>query len=946
MNNITKTTLTVLILLTPFIAAAQTFSVTGRIVDEDSVAVALVRVGLFGTDSTTAVSTAETQVDGTFRLVAPRAGSYTLEARLLGFRPIKRSTRLTAQTPRADLGTLLLESIDRELAEAEVTALSQQLTIEADTFTYHTDAFRLPPGATLGALMKQMPGLSMDADGNLTFQGRSVSNILVNGKPFFQNAQEAMANVTVDAVKDVKVYEKTDEEKEFTRTTDAEKQTVVDLKIKKEYMGSWSANIDAGGGTHERYILKGFGTNFTERRRLSLYAQVNNISENQQADENGNWFNWSRTDGLYTYRSLGANYSWDNGRKNTEGGRMEISASGNLRHNDRSRLVEQHGEDFLPGGALRTESTSQAWMRMFQGSGRANLIWNIDTLRRISLHAAINPERNPSTSRDTVSAFASSSPVYEQLSLERGVYRNLSGQASLNYIRRLRREGHSLQLIADVELGENSQRRHRFARQQYFQPDAPEPLNADRQYEYLPHRSQTVSLDASYYFPLNKHIEGTVGYRYRYQHNTTPRNLYDLDIYEAYRDLSLPLGTLPTEGDSLLAARSFENAFGSRFHSVIHGIMPSLRGRWEKLDFSAGLRTSHVAEHLFYDRAGQHLAPSRHYVSIWPTVQTNWTFVENGKLTFSYYGGPNYASLTDLLPFTDSSNTLRREENNPNLRTGWWNQWGLRGNYFDKKHGSNYNAYLGMGQTLNNVVTTQRVDAVTGVRTLSKTNVNGIWNAWGYLSTEQRLDSAQHWKLRVSTSFDVNRDKSFVGAAAGGMGLSLLHNYAVRPGVTLSWRDKIWTVSFNTGYAFIATRYQQTPQYNQTGQHFEAKLAPQADLPFGLKLSTSLHYYVNWNYADELMNHAQWLWNISASQSFLKDKRLTVQLDVQDLLHQRTAESSTLSGTARYYGRTRVFLSYAMLHVIYRFSIGGKSAVQQPSGGRVFYDGGQVIVVR
>ena len=114
-----------------------------------------------------------------------------------------------------------------------------------------------------------------------------------------------------------------------------------------------------------------------------------------------------------------------------------------------------------------------------------------------------------------------------------------------------------------------------------------------------------------------------------------------------------------------------------------------------------------------------------------------------------------------------------------------------------------------------------------------------------------------------------------------------------------------------------------------------------------MKLSTSLHYYVNWNYADALMNHAQWLWNISASQSFLKDKRLTVQLEVQDLLHQRTSENSSLSATARYYNRTRVFLSYAMLHLIYRFSIGGKSVVQQPANGRrIIHDGGQVIIIR
>lgn len=948
MTHIMKTFVSFLLFVVSIATSAQRFDVQGRIVDTDSVAVALVRVELFGADSSRAVATTQTQADGTFSLNAPHAGNYRLEVSLIGYRPVRKSMKLTTQSPRRDFGTIVLESLDRELGEAQVTALSQQLTIVADTFSYHTDAFRLPPGATLGALMKQLPGLEMDADGNMTFQGRSVSNILVNGKPFFQNAQEAMANVTAEAVKDVRLYEKTDETKVFTRTTDADKQTVMDLRIKKEYMGNWSANLNAGGGTHARYILKGFGTNFTERRRLSLYAQVNNISENQQADENGNWSNWTRGDGLYTYRSLGANYSWDNGRNNTEGGRVEVTASGNLRHNNRSRLVEQHGEEFLPGGgALRSESLTRSWIRMFDGQGRANLVWNVDTLRRLTLSAGLSSSRHPSTKHDTASASSPAGSVYEQINHGIGLYRNTSGSANLHYIRRLLHKGQSLELSVYFDFGDSRERRHEFAQQRYFQPDVQKPIHVDRQYELVPTHSQNVTVDANYNYRLNKHFEGLLGYRYGYWHTTTSRHLYDLDIYEVYRDLSLPLGTLPTQGDSLLAARNFENAFGRSSYSLANGIVPSLTGRWEKVDFNASMQTSYVSKHLYYNRAGLHFSPSRHYVSVWPRAVVNWKFVESGKLTLSYNGGPSYIELEELLPFTDSSNTLRHEENNPNLHTAWWNRVFLRGNYFNKKRGTNYNAFFGAQQTLNKVATTQRVDPVTGVRTLSKTNVNGTWNGWGYLNTELRLDSAQHWKLRLFTSFDISREKSFVGEAAGGLGLSLLHNYAVRPGVFLSWRDKIWTVSFDASYGFLATRYQRTPQYNQTGQHFEAKLAPQVDLPFGMKLSTSLHYYVNWNYADALMNHAQWLWNISASQSFLKDKRLTVQLEVQDLLHQRTSENSSLSATARYYNRTRVFLSYAMLHLIYRFSIGGKSVVQQPANGRrIIHDGGQVIIIR
>ena len=52
------------------------------------------------------------------------------------------------------------------------------------------------------------------------------------------------------------------------------------MKIKKEYMKSRDVNVDGGVGTHNKYLAKAFASNFTDRRRIAVYAQVNNISEN------------------------------------------------------------------------------------------------------------------------------------------------------------------------------------------------------------------------------------------------------------------------------------------------------------------------------------------------------------------------------------------------------------------------------------------------------------------------------------------------------------------------------------------------------------------------------------------------------------------------------------------------------------------------------------------
>ena len=117
------------------------------------------------------------------------------------------------------------------------------------------------------------------------------------------------------------------------------------------------------------------------------------------------------------------------------------------------------------------------------------------------------------------------------------------------------------------------------------------------------------------------------------------------------------------------------------------------------------------------------------------------------------------------------------------------------------------------------------------------------------------------------------------------------------------------------------TRYKETPQYNQDGHTYEVILTPQVDLPFGMKINSTLIYYTRTGFSDELMNHDQWIINASISQTFLKDKSLTLQLEATDLLKQRTSEFSHLSASARTFSRTECFLSYVMLHAIYRLNL-------------------------
>ena len=140
--------------------------------------------------------------------------------------------------------------------------------------------------------------------------------------------------------------------------------------------------------------------------------------------------------------------------------------------------------------------------------------------------------------------------------------------------------------------------------------------------------------------------------------------------------------------------------------------------------------------------------------------------------------------------------------------------------------------------------------------------------------------------------------------------------------MSLKWRKDMWSVSLTSSYSSEITRYRHDKARNQSGRVFEFNFQPQVEFPFGLRINTGFGLFDRAGYDSEILNHSQWLWNATVSQSLLKSKALTLQIEAVDILHQRTSEWSYLSATSRNFSRTETFHSYLMLSAIYRFNVG------------------------
>lgn len=927
------------------VASAQEFAISGRVVDaQNNESLPLAQISLLAKDSTT-VAAVVSDENGYFLFSPKKAGDYILTATFLGYEPLWKNVKLTEKSPQKKLGRLQLSADSKLLSEFQVTGLANELSIKADTFVYHSNAYRVAEGASIAALIKQLPGLSMDGDGNLTFQGKKVDNILVNGKPFFGDVNTAMSNMTSDAVQDVQIYKKTNEDKEFTGEHDTNKATVIDLKIKKEYMSSWNVNLNGGGGTHERYLGKVFTSNFSDKYRAALFAQVNNISQGQQVDENGNWYHWGGMGGFFTYRKAGTIISWDNGKTNADAGYLQGNFNTTVRYDNSNVVSQSNNETFLSQSSLFGYNKNSSRGRDRDINVNATITWNIDTLNRVNFHASYSYFDNLNNSNNKSSQYScAQSMLHPYLGLvgedidetlkAQGINsvdgisgsssRSNRGDVSLYYTRRFKNSSTIMNFDMHYSFNSNRRESDNLSHYRYFSPDVLNDYNMTRRYNVSPTDNYRYNVSMSISGNVISKIRYNLGYSYNHNKNKGINSIYCLERLNGYNSPLLPAGVHPSTLDSLLIAIDVANSHNSIEYTNNHALSAGLSGNWEKVESHISLHATHKNEHLYYQRDNKSYSPSRKYV--------DWTInggvilrpVKNGEFDCNYSGGTGRQSLVSLLPLTDTSNEMVVSVNNPNLKNEWNNSVNMRVHWFNDKRGDNYNLHGYFSWSNNTPTSITQTDEQTGKQLVTVKSLNGNYNGSLWLSTEQPLDSARHWTLRVNGSMGFARNKNFIGSMGDELGLSVVHRYSPGVRMSLRWREGIWSVNVASFFSSEISRYKENKEYNQSGNIFEASIQPQVEFPFGFRINTSFGIYERTGYESELLNHNQVLWNATISQSLLKSKALTLQLEAVDILHQRTAEWSHISPQSRNDGRLETFLSYVMFSAIYRFNVGGK----------------------
>lgn len=829
--------LLLLFLLSAAGAMAQSYVIEGTVQDSKSKSpVEFASVALLRADST-AVLASTTDENGAFKVRPREVGKYILKVSYIGAKPLTSNVEITAERDSVNLGVLSMSSTDNVLGTATVSATLARVEQKGDTTQFNASAYRVPEGSTLESLVKQLPGVQVSDDGTITWNGKTVSEFLVNGKDFFKgDTQTAMKNLPTDLVNKIKAYDKKSDYTEQTGIDDGEETTVLDITTKRQLNESWVANADIAYGNHDRYSGRVFATRFTDRSRITAFGSANNTGDQGFGGPRG--FGGG-SNGLMATKNAGLDFNWENGKKRQEGGRFEVGGNVRYRHSNNDVVSSSNSETFLTSGS--SSSFANSWSKSASRSTSVNssfrLQWNPDSMTNVMFRPSYSYSQSSNDGLSQSATFNDdpygvagvASPLdsvmaqnvlarnpglaailvntNNRLSLGDSKSHNVSG--SLNLVRRLNSMGRNVSLDLRGGYSKSESNSFSISNINYFTTGQNSRNSFLNQYSTTPSNSWNYSARVGYVEPLAKNWFAEVRYQYSQRYQESNRSRYNLDslAYDPYRTLfggeydafgdptGYPaIGTLPSGDDVLNYVRDLNNSQYATYRYYDHTASLGVRYNSKDVNFSAGVDFNPEKTRMAYNRPGQNIDTliTRHVFKVSPQVRLRYKFSQTSRLDIRYRGSSSQPSMTDLLAVVDDSNPLSISMGNPGLKPSWSNTLRINYNTYNPSLQQGMMTGLDFSQTSNSISNRMVYDDATGVRYMRPDNINGNWNARGMFMFNTGLGAQKLFTINTFTNLSYRHDVGYVSrmsSAASTQAAPSLYSILAEPATTVADRS-------------------------------------------------------------------------------------------------------------------------------------------------------------
>lgn len=209
-------------------------------------------------DSTLATGTI-TERNGSFSIDGLRPGNYYLRITYVGYSPkIIGDVVLRPGSMQIKLEKVAMATDSALSNEVVVTAKREFMSVEIDRTVYNTDDLKVATGGNATDILRQIPSVDVDIDGNISLRGNQNVAILLNGRPMVLSGQALAAflqGLPADAVEKIEVIPNP------SAKYDPEGMSgILNIVLKQDKDRGLSGSVSGSAGTTGNYNL---GTSLT-----------------------------------------------------------------------------------------------------------------------------------------------------------------------------------------------------------------------------------------------------------------------------------------------------------------------------------------------------------------------------------------------------------------------------------------------------------------------------------------------------------------------------------------------------------------------------------------------------------------------------------------------------------------------------------------------------------
>ena len=864
---------------------------------------------------------------------------------------------MTKGTP---VNTSSTDSINVDtLSEVTVRATRLLLVTKNDTTIYDLDALTIKEGALLRDAFERLPGMSF-RNGVLYHNGREVNSILINGVDFSRkDPMLALQTLPSYIMKDVKVYERQSDFSMMHGKDDGFRELVADVTVRRKYMGTWTGEIAAGGGSDKRFMGRGFANTFTDQYRISLFGNANNINEQIWYSGDGRQCPGDAVAGDNRYYTPGATFYWKNKLRQKQKGYFKIEGSVDYNKEQHDNNTQTERELYLSDGSMYSASDVQKNSDTDRIAAMMRLDWKIADATSLSYQGNLDIHQH-TENLSSLTANWNERPEYGEHLADTLLYLSIAPpyQPSVIDIQRksvlnrgdAAKYDHNLKIthaIADkdiyislfhnMHIGYDSGAEHNQTYYKYFNTEHTNSTLINRYKDMQSNNSkQDVKARIMKYYDVKgfNYFCTSLVYDYKYQHEEHDEHGYLLNnLGGVYNDPTTShelFGTLPTDASWRSVAMEDETTRHWESTSNTHSITPAIDLGKEIFYMELWPTICFAKERLYYTKGTlPTLTPERDYIYV--DLKSQFRFSTDKLGTLRFYGDishtlPDILSLVTYPDMADPQyiiygNEALKKSTKYNLRSSY-NKDLISYRADSSKVTRQLSANLNVAFIENDFTNLMTYDRVSGEVTSTPINVSGNWYGSLGANFTTPLDRSQRFWLEVSANAHIHHTNSYAVVGHKDEQPMLNSNYLHAYSAKVKPRAKFSNIDASIAYELTLENNRSTYIAGNNKElwqhHIQGRLTWQ--LPWSLNFDAVINYQ---NYAAYHADRKRMDWlmmDFSIERYFLKGKNLLVEISAHDLLNENTGFTRMYDATSLTNTYNNTLGRYAMLSVKYRFA--------------------------